>query len=116
MAVFRIRVCEVTNHAAYLLTVRFALFHSILRAAHLAGCNHFHRARNFLRVFHTANFLFYFFTAGHDLYLYTHPLKSLGFFKFSDGAFQCLRNFITIFASFINIFHEITVLRTHIAD
>jgi hypothetical protein len=65
MLVIRIGVAQVADHAANLLRIRASRAHAVLRLAHLARGDHFHRLRDLLRVLEARDLDADFFYAGH---------------------------------------------------
>ena len=63
--VLGMRVRQVADHVAQLVGVRPGPAHALLRLAHFARRDHFHGARDLLRVLHALDLGANFFTDGH---------------------------------------------------
>ena len=69
MPILRVRVRSVSHHITHFLCIRAPRAHALLRLAHLAGRDHLHRTRDFLRVLDARDLAPNFFAYGHGSFL-----------------------------------------------
>ena len=111
---------KMINYATNLVRIGTSCAHTILCFTHFTRCNHFHCARNFLRVLNTTNLCTNLFSTCHglnsesDYYLYHLILPGRAFFELIKSRFHSAFDFVIKIASVVNFSNEFSIVRLHI--